>query len=367
MNYHDVPLLFSESFHSADMLYLTGFWVHDPFLAFKIGSQSYGLLSALERSRAQKESHLNHVFSLEEWLIEVSQKIGHRAELADVIAALQEHFKIESFCLPRDFPAWLLLGLQKRKIKFKLAEGTLFPEQNQKQPPSIQELRKANDLVRLCFKHVEAILEESEITHDQTLTYRNEILTSEFVRKEIEALCLKHEALGDCIVAGGDQACDPHCKGSGPLKAQEWIVVDIFPRLKTTGYHGDMTRTFMKGTPTEAQKALYEAVKLAQQEALSTLKAGVPFKAPHEAAQKTFEQLGYQTDIKANPPIGFIHSTGHGLGLALHEPISLSHRSEGLLEMGMVVTVEPGLYYPGLGGVRIEDVALITAKGYEIL
>jgi len=367
MSHSNVPLLFSESFHSADMLYLSGFWIHDPFLALKIGNESYGFLNALEGSRGEKESHLNHVLSLEEWIAKASEKIGHRANLGDLIFYIKEEFKIESFLLPRDFPAWLLLELQKHQVPFTLAKETLFPEQKQKLPLALTEIRKANDLVRLCFEHVDAMLQASEINPDGTLQYDGKILTSEAIRFEIDLLSSKHEAIGDAIVAGGDQACDPHCKGYGPLKAQEWIVVDIFPRLKKSGYHGDMTRTFMKGAPTKAQHDLFEAVKLAQKEALSTLKAGVPFKAPHEAAQKVFERLGYKTDLKANPPTGFIHSTGHGLGLALHEPISLSPRGEGVLESGMVVTVEPGLYYPGLGGVRIEDVALITAKGYEIL
>lgn len=367
MSYCNVPLLFSESFHSADMLYLSGFWMHDPFLALKIGSESYGFLNALERSRAEKESHLNHVFSLEEWIAKASEALGHRANLGDLILYIKQEFKIENFLLPRDFPAWLLLELQKREMPFQLAKDTLFPEQNQKLPPALQEIRRANDIVRLCFESVDAILKESDVNPDGTLSYKNEILTSEAIRFEIDIICLKNGAIGDAIVAGGDQACDPHCKGYGPLKAQEWIVVDIFPRLKKSGYHGDMTRTFMKGHPSKAQKDLFEAVQIAQKEALSTLKAGVSLKTPHEAAQKVFERLGYKTDIKANPPTGFIHSTGHGLGIALHESLSLGPRGEGVLESGMVVTVEPGLYYPGLGGVRIEDVALITATGYEIL
>jgi Xaa-Pro aminopeptidase len=361
------PLIYAESVHCTDMLHLTGFWVHDPFLAFRFGGETYALLSALERARAEKESRIDHILPLEEWTKKASDAIGRRAKLIDVIQCIMESFGIEGFVVPRDFPAWLWVGLQEEGVPLKLGTSPFFPEQNFKSPEALQEIRKANDLVRQCFGAVEKVLIQSAVNEEGYLIHEDQILTSERLRAQIEILCLEHEAIGDCIVAGGDQGCDPHCKGYGPLKANEWIVVDIFPRLKRTGYHGDMTRTFMKGEPNLAQKALYASVEKAQKAALETIRAGASFKTPHEAAVKVFEADGFKTDVSVNPPVGFIHGTGHGVGLGLHEPLSLSPRSEGFMEEGMVVTVEPGLYYPGLGGVRIEDVVVVTKDGYQVL
>jgi len=184
----------------------------------------------------------------------------------------------------------------------------------------------------------------------------------------IETACLEAGAVSlSTIAAGGDQACDPHDRGSGPLRANELIVVDVFPRVTASGFFGDMTRTFLRGRASEAQRALVAAVRAAQLAALKVIRAGIPASTVHAAVTDTFDRLGYETRHSAKGSVGFFHGTGHGLGLDIHEPPRMNATTQLPLKRGTVVSVEPGLYYPGLGGCRIEDIVQVAAEGPVML
>jgi Xaa-Pro aminopeptidase len=126
-----------------------------------------------------------------------------------------------------------------------------------------------------------------------------------------------------------------------------------------------MTRTVLKGEAPEKLKEMYEAVHAAQEAAFAVLRPGILYSDVHNAACDEFEKRGYGT-IRSDSKVGFIHSTGHGVGLDIHELPSVSLQ-EVEVEQGHVVTIEPGLYYPELGGIRIEDMVVITADGFENL
>ena len=127
-----------------------------------------------------------------------------------------------------------------------------------------------------------------------------------------------------------------------------------------------MTRTFLKGRANPEQRKLIAAVRGAQAAAIAAIHDGVKANLVHAEVEKHFEENGYKTERKGNRFIGFIHSTGHGLGLEVHEPPRISP-AKLKLKAGHVVTVEPGLYYPQIGGARIEDVVRVTEAGCEML
>jgi Xaa-Pro aminopeptidase len=164
-------------------------------------------------------------------------------------------------------------------------------------------------------------------------------------------------------VACGEQACDPHERGHGPLKAHSLIILDLFPRARS-GYYGDLTRTVVRGQATEAQSRLWEVCLLGQRLALGSLRAGVDGGAIHREVTEFFRDNGYPTERVEGRWTGFFHGTGHGLGLDLHEAPRFG---AGKLKAGQVFTIEPGLYIPGVGGVRHEDVVLITKTGHKML
>ncbi len=196
------------------------------------------------------------------------------------------------------------------------------------------------------------------------LVHRGAVLTSERLKFAIESACLEAGATSlHTIAAGGDQGCDPHERGSGPLRPHELIIVDVFPRLIANGYFGDMTRTFLRGRASDAQRALVVTVRAAQRAALRTVRAGVEGRVVHAAVVELFAARGYETKRKGGHSVGFFHGTGHGLGLEVHEPPRVSVAADQPLPQGAVITIEPGLYYPGLGGCRIEDVVQVTTRG----
>jgi Xaa-Pro aminopeptidase len=166
----------------------------------------------------------------------------------------------------------------------------------------------------------------------------------------------------ESIVAGGMQAVDPHARGTGPLPANSPIVIDIFPRSKSHRYHADMTRTFLRGEAPQEARELYDAVLAAQEAGIRAIRAGASGEEIHLAVSAVFLDMGYPE----RDGCGFTHSTGHGVGLDVHEPPSLGEGGE-ILEASQVVTVEPGLYYPDIGGVRLEDLVVVRSAGCDNL
>jgi len=204
-------------------------------------------------------------------------------------------------------------------------------------------------------------LRASRVGKDGRLMYHNVPLTSEKLRSVIDTAIIQANGLAShTIVAGGKQACDPHEVGYGPLRANEPIILDIFPRSQQTGYFGDITRTVVRGRASEPVRKLYDTVHQGQKVAFKKMRSGVPTRDVHAAVLQLFEAQGYKTGKVKGRMQGFFHGTGHGLGLEIHEPPRTGLTSDGVLKPGQVVTVEPGLYYPEIGGVRLEDVALVT-------
>ena len=208
-----------------------------------------------------------------------------------------------------------------------------------------------------------AMIGRSRIAGNGALRLDGRPLTSERVRARIQEELFALDCLGrDTIVAGGAQAADPHERGRGPLYAHELIVIDIFPQHMGNGYWGDLTRTVIKGRPRPDQRRMYQAVKAAQRRALTLVRPGVALARVHREVQRELDRRGFQTGETDGVPSGFIHGTGHGVGLEVHEAPTLG-TAPGRLRRGNVVTIEPGLYYPGVGGVRIEDTIVVTPGG----
>lgn len=360
-------LLYSDSEHHADQLYIGRFLMGDPYIVVVHGRTRYAVLNSLEFSRGKKESGYDVILSQEELVARAKARFKvERPAAADLIATLAAERSIGSFRVPGDFPASVLVALQKRGVEVEVAVGEFLPERELKSDAEAACIREGNRVSALGIAAGAAVLKASKIKGDR-LVWKGREVTSELLREEISVACLRAGGnAAHTIAAGGDQACDPHCRGSGPIRPHELVILDVFPRLETNGYFGDMTRTFLKGRASEAQRKLVAAVAEAQKAALAKVKAGVTGKAVHGEVLAVFKKLGFETTRDERGPRGFIHGTGHGLGLAIHE----SPRVNALgpkLKAGMVVTIEPGLYYPGLGGARIEDVVRVTKQGSELL
>lgn len=168
------------------------------------------------------------------------------------------------------------------------------------------------------------------------------------------------------IVAAGLKAVEPHEKGSGDIRSGEAIVVDIYPQSKKTGYFADMSRTLCKGAASTELKKLYDAVFASQELAIGMLEVGRPYADLHNAVVAYFNKAGYETRGKGKEfsyEEGFVHALGHGVGKNVHEAPRISPKSTDVIEAGDVITIEPGLYYKEVGGVRIEDMFYMHDDG----
>jgi Xaa-Pro aminopeptidase len=362
------PLLYAASDANADQLYFGRFFAPDAYLAFGPRGQRVAVLHALEYGRALKESNYDTVLRLEEWM-KKARDVFHRddAGIAHVVKLLAREYDIQSFVVPQEFPAGVLVKLRALQIPVEVSDGPLFPERAIKSKEEIACIREGCEASAAGLWAAERALRRSVAKRNGELYLDRKPLTSELLRFYVDVACMEVGAVAqNTICAGGQQACDPHCRGSGPLRASDLIIVDVFPRMTESGYYGDMTRTFLKGRASEPQRALVDAVRRAQKLARKKIHANITGKVVHQAVQKFFEKLGYETRHKSSHHEGFFHGTGHGLGLEVHEPPRVS-LGGGRLREGEVVTIEPGLYYPGLGGCRIEDVVQITDDGSKML
>ena len=268
--------------------------------------------------------------------------------------------------MPDETPAATFVQLQKLGVKLTLAGGMMFPEREIKSDEEAACIREGNRLCAVGYVIAEKILRAARIK-GRSLVWQGKALTSERLRFAIETAIKEQGGNAEgTIVAGGDQACDPHERGSGPLRPHELIIIDIFPRVVKTGYFGDMTRTYLKGRASDAQRKLCATVRAAQLGAIKAIRAGIDGRAVHAGVSACFAAAGYKTKHGKNRSVGFFHGTGHGLGLAVHDagrigPVAYP------LKLGSVLTVEPGLYYPGLGGCRWEDVVQVTAGRPKLL
>lgn len=363
------PLLYADTASSADQLYFSRVEVHDPFIAFGVGSRRLTVQSALEFGRVSKARTFDEVLRLEEWRARAEKRWpGRRVGPAEIIAELAHAYRVKGFRVSDDFPASLYIKLNNLGVRLELAGGELFPEREIKSAAEAAAIREGNRLSAVGYAVAEKILRQSKI-RGRSLIYQGQPLTSERLRFAIESAILEQggNAGGSTIVAGGDQACDPHQRGFGPLHPNELIILDIFPRVTKTGYFGDMTRTFLRGRASDAQRKLVAAVRAAQLAALGLIRAEVDGRTVHQAVVASFDAAGFKTERTAKGSVGFFHGTGHGLGLAVHEMPRMSPTVSMPLKKGMVVTVEPGLYYPGLGGARVEDVVQVTARAPKML
>lgn len=353
----------TDSSRESDMLYLSGFDAPDPFTLLRWDGETVLLVSPLEYGRARKESRADEVRRTTEY-IEGDRRGEPDAEIRVLDAFLQD-YGVSEIAVPRSFSLYRAEELRSRDYVVEPVDDRVLEARASKTEDEIGYIRAAQRATEEAMQQAEDLIANADVRNG-VLYCDGEELTAERVKTEIEIELLHHRcSLADTIVACGERGSDPHWRGSGALEADEPIIVDIFPQHESH-YHADMTRSYVRGSHSDAEE-MYEAALEAQEAAFTVLErgAGVSGEEVHEAVCDSFENAGYPT-LRDGGEEGFIHSTGHGVGLDVHELPRLS-RGAGELEAGQVVTVEPGLYIEGIGGVRVEDLVVVRGDGYENL
>ena len=362
----EARLVIAASETDADMYYATRFLAPDPFIFFQIGAEKYLLMSDLERDRARAQARVDHVLALSAYEEKAKERDTETPSSIDILHEFMLEKNIKRLNVPRAFPIAIADDLRDRGYRVAFPEGAFWPERAIKTDAEIAHIRTVQQHAETAMAAAVNLIRTSDIRGD--ILYRNgEPLTSELVKRHIQFTLMERDCTAShTIVACGDQACDPHDEGSGPLRAHRAIIIDIFPRSNRTGYFADITRTVVKGEPSAELQNIYNTVLEGQNFVLESIRADADGQAIHRALTELFDSRNYETSTTDDHMRGFFHGTGHGLGLEIHEPPRIGKVSETLCA-GNVVTVEPGLYYPGRGATRIEDLVVVTQNGCENL
>ena len=359
---HQAILMVAASEGDANMLYAAGFFVPDPFIFFEHKRTKYLVMSDLEIDRAKKQANADRVLSLSEYQRKLRTK-GKNATLIDILDLLFRERNIRSLIVPANFSILIADQLRARGFSVQIKRDPFFTEREFK---NNQEVRHITESLRVATVGLEAGIEALKRTktgRDGYLYLDGARLTSETLKRYVNTTIMAQGWIpSHTIISSGNQCVDPHHEGSGPIRANTSIIFDIFPRSQKTGYFGDLSRTVVRGRASERLKEMYATVQAGQKIGYDLIRDGINGREVHEKILAMFAARGFPTGRIAGRMQGFFHGTGHGLGLDIHEAPRIAP-VDATLRSGHVVTVEPGLYYLGLGGVRLEDVVLVTAKG----
>jgi len=340
----------------ADMRYLSRFVMHDPFVFFKKHREPGTIIvPQMEAERASRESIAAVITRTQAGLPDISKKEKDPWKAAAQMIAGQTG---KTLLVSPTLPAALLRALEE-STRVVVDAGTIELVRAKKTPEEIRLIHTVQKKTERAMALGISLIRNATVK--KGILYHDGVpLTSELVRTAMHKQLMDDGCRAvETIISCGEDTAFPHIIGSGPLKPHEPIVIDMFPRDETTGYYADMTRTVSKGKPGQKITEMYEAVKEAQQIGISHIKAGVSGAEAHTAVVDYFKSRGYESDTR-----GFIHNLGHGVGLQVHELPTLGAAGK-VLEAGFVVTVEPGLYYPGVGGIRLEDMGVVRAQKFE--
>jgi len=370
-------LLYSDSYRDANMYYLTKFLAPDPFIYLKRADADPVIaVNQMEYPRAQKQCIVKTVKSYSDYnyieALKTAQDphLGAMKFIAEV--AKKELGVGAKICVPPNFPVIAADVLRKEGLSINPMFGVVEKARETKDSHEIEEIKAVQAVNEKVTSEAIEMIADSDVGSNGTLQLRGAPLTvgrlkSFFGSKLLEKGCLPEE---DIIVACGTKTSDPHYVGepADKLKADQPIILDIYPRSIQRRYWTDMTRTVVKGKAPNKVRKMFDAVFEAKNASLDAIQAGALGSHVYDVCCDVLEKAGYETTRgEKKVKKGMTHSLGHGVGLQIHESPRMNEFSTFPLKEHNVVTVEPGLYDPQIGGVRLEDTIEVTKSGYSNL
>src|SRR5436190_150260 len=276
-------LMVADSEHDANMLYAVGMFVPDPFIYLRVRGRNYVVMSDLEIDRARHQARDCRVLSLGDYQRKLRRQGARDTGFAQVIRCLLRDKRAGAVLVPHNFPLGLATELEKLGVRVRARPGHFFRERELKSAAEVKKISAALMMAEVGMAEGIQVLRTAKIGRERRLIYRNAPLTSEKLRSVIDTAILQTcGSANRTIVAGGRQGCDPHEGGHGPLRANEPIILDIFPRSQKTGYFGDITRTVVRGRASEAVRKLYDTVLHGQMLAFKKVRANLPTSDVHK-------------------------------------------------------------------------------------
>jgi Xaa-Pro aminopeptidase len=355
-------LIYGDTTRSPALRHEVPISIGDPFLYVESNGTRAVLASSLERPRIEEIGGLEII---DENDIGWDELIASGIERwdADFEAAVRavEHFGLEHAVVPPEFPLELADRLRTKGIEIHTDAAEFTRRRRAKTPAELDGIRRAQRAADAAMARAAELLRSGES------------LTAEQVRLEMQAVCssMGCTLAADAIVGPGAQGAIGHDPGSGPLPPQTPIIVDIWPRDDASACYADMTRTFVVGPVPDDIAEWHALTREALEATRAAVRPGVTGKSVWEAACDVYERAGHATQRTKEPGKilrdGFFHGLGHGVGLDVHEEPGLGRGGSAELIAGDVVTLEPGTYRQGYGGIRLEDLVLVTDNGCETL
>ncbi len=350
------------------------FLVGDPTVLIDVpradgGRERIFILRDIEMERARRQARADRIACPADFAPAGGLSGDRETATAQAAAECLARHGVKSVTCDRTLPLIYAHFLQAAGIQWTCDLELGVRERRAKDQQEAAWLRAAQRVTEGAMRMACESIARAGVRGDGVLLADGSPLTSERVRAAIDTWLLQqgYENPGS-IVAGGPQGADCHDHGSGELRTGEPVIVDIFPRCRETRYFGDCTRTVVHGTPSEELLRMHAAVVQAKAAAIAATRPGVTGEQVHAATSASIRASGYAMGLPAAdaPPTycAMTHGTGHGIGLEVHEP-PLLDRGAPPLVVGDCLTIEPGLYCRAIGGVRVEDMVIVTEDGCE--
>jgi Xaa-Pro aminopeptidase len=363
-------LIYADSMSDASMRHEVPVPIPDPFLYVERSGVRHAVVTSFEVSRLEPLGivvHPHEEFGFDELM---AQGLPRHEVITQTIENAVAQLGVEDALVPPTFPLGLADRLRAKGVELKPDRELFAQRRRVKNQTELEGIRRAQRGTEAAMAAARELLRSAEVA-DGSLTRDGEPLSSERIKARIIEVFNEHNLVSDeMIVAHGGQAASGHDMGSGPIAPGEAVVIDLFPRDRETGCYADMTRTFVVGDVPDELAEYHRLVHEALRRSMEAVKAGAEGREVYVLVCDVFHEAGYPTQLSKQPgevlSNGFFHGLGHGVGLEVHEPPSLS-RDPSQLVAGDVITLEPGLYREGFGGVRLEDLVLVTDDGAENL
>lgn len=365
-------LMFADTTHTAAMRNEVPHSVHDPFLYIEQGDKRYTVLRSLEVARMSEVERMT-AWPQEEFGLDELLAAGLSADQATLEIALRacRRLGIDRAVVPPAFPVELADKLRSGGVELVVA-GPLFEQRRRsKSATQLAGIKRAQTAAEAAVASVAKALHDATVGADGGLLLDGAPLTCERLKEGVTLAFVRNGCGGDdMIVAHGYQTCVGHHSGSGQVMEGEPVTVDLCPRDPETGCYTDITRTFVKGEVNDELALYYRIVKQSIDAVHAAIRPGLAVSDLHRISCEPIAAAGQPTRLTKKPGEvlneGFFHSLGHGVGLEIHEAPHLDQNDD-VLVAGDVIAVEPGCYRQGFGGVRLEDLVLVTETGGELL
>jgi Xaa-Pro aminopeptidase len=368
----EAVLIYADSFRSADMRHAVPLGVPDAFLYAEQNGSRHVFASSMEATRLRElglfDVHVHEELGYDELM---ASEIDYRELDAQLALRAVGSLGLKRASVPDEFPVWLADRLRADGVELDVDQELFDDRRRAKTDAQLAGMRCAQRAAEAAMDACRELLRRAEIRGDELLL-DGEQLTVERVKADLNMVFAAHDTTADeYIVAPGAQGAVGHDMGSGPIRPGTPLVVDIFPRDNASAVYTDMTRTFVVGDVPEQVREWHRLCKEALDAAVADIRAGVGTRAVFDHTCDIFEAAGEPTQRTKQPgetlADGFFHGLGHGVGLEVHEEPGMGRLASKTLVAGDVVTVEPGLYRACYGGVRLEDIVLVTENGGEVI